>query len=40
MQNMEDRLAALGGTLEVRSESGGGTTIVGRVPVLEPAHHA
>jgi signal transduction histidine kinase len=30
---MADRLAALGGTLEVRSTPGGGTTVVGNVPV-------
>jgi signal transduction histidine kinase len=33
LQGMADRLAALGGTLEVRSTSGGGTTVVGSVPV-------
>ena len=33
LQNMADRLAALGGTLTVRSRSGAGTTIEGRVPV-------
>jgi signal transduction histidine kinase len=33
LQNMEDRLAALGGTLTVRSRSGAGTTIEGRLPV-------
>jgi len=33
LQNMSDRLAALGGTLTVRSRSGAGTTIEGRVPV-------
>jgi len=43
LQNMADRLAALGGTLTVRSRPGAGTTIEGRVPVarhlvgLEPA---
>ena len=43
LQNMADRLAALGGTLLVRSRPGAGTTIEGRVPVarhlvgLEPA---
>jgi signal transduction histidine kinase len=30
--NMEDRLGAFGGTLEVRSEPGCGTTVEGRVP--------
>jgi signal transduction histidine kinase len=33
LQNMADRLAALGGTLTVRSRSGAGTTIEGHVPV-------
>ena len=35
---MADRLSALGGELEVRSEVGVGTTIGGRLPVrsLEP----
>jgi signal transduction histidine kinase len=33
LQNMSDRLAALGGTLTVRSRPGAGTTIEGRVPV-------
>jgi signal transduction histidine kinase len=33
LQNMSDRLAALGGTLIVRSRAGGGTTIEGRIPV-------
>jgi signal transduction histidine kinase len=33
LQNMADRLAALGGTLSVRSRPGAGTTIEGRVPV-------
>jgi signal transduction histidine kinase len=35
LQGMEDRLAALEGVLEVRSRPGGGTTVVGRVPVKE-----
>jgi chemotaxis protein histidine kinase CheA len=30
---MADRLAALDGTLEVRSVPGGGTTVAGRIPV-------
>jgi signal transduction histidine kinase len=34
LQGMADRLAALGGTLEVRSRPGGGTTIRGGIPVL------
>jgi signal transduction histidine kinase len=33
LQNMTDRLAALGGTLTVRSRPGAGTTIEGRVPI-------
>jgi signal transduction histidine kinase len=35
---MADRLAALGGDLQVRSEPGRGTTVTGRLPVraLEP----
>jgi signal transduction histidine kinase len=33
LQGMADRLDAIGGTLEVRSRPGGGTTIVGSVPV-------
>ena len=39
LQGMADRLAALGGTLEVRSAPGQGTTATGRLPVreLEPA---
>jgi signal transduction histidine kinase len=35
LQGMADRLAAIGGTLEVRSAPGSGTTIAGRVPVRE-----
>jgi signal transduction histidine kinase len=33
LQNMEDRLSALGGSLEVRSRPGDGTTIEGWIPV-------
>jgi signal transduction histidine kinase len=33
LQNMADRLAALGGSLEVRSQPGRGTTVAGRLPV-------
>ncbi len=33
LQNMADRLAALGGTLEIRSQPGQGTTVTGRLPV-------
>jgi signal transduction histidine kinase len=32
LQGMSDRLEALGGGLEIRSQPGGGTTIAGRVP--------
>jgi signal transduction histidine kinase len=32
MRNMADRLAAVGGSLEVWSQPGGGTTISGRIP--------
>jgi len=33
MQNMADRLAALDGSLEVRSRPGEGATVRGRLPV-------
>jgi signal transduction histidine kinase len=33
LQGVADRLAAIDGTLEVRSERGAGTTIVGIVPI-------
>ncbi|MFY9586803.1 MAG: ATP-binding protein, partial [Actinomycetota bacterium] len=33
LQNMEDRLAALGGTLTIRSQPGTGTEIAGRLAV-------
>ena len=36
LQGMADRLAAIGGSLEIRSTPGEGTTILGRVPVGEP----
>lgn len=32
LQGMADRLDAIGGTLEVSSEPGRGTTVIGRVP--------
>jgi signal transduction histidine kinase len=32
LQNIADRLAALGGTLDVRSAPGEGTTVAGRIP--------
>jgi signal transduction histidine kinase len=33
LQNMADRLEALGGAMEVASRPGGGTTVIGRIPV-------
>jgi signal transduction histidine kinase len=33
LTNMDDRISALGGTLEVRSQPGAGTTIAGSIPV-------
>jgi len=36
LQGMADRLAALGGELEVRSAPGAGTTVNGRLPVRAP----
>jgi signal transduction histidine kinase len=36
LQGMSDRLAALDGTLEVRSAPGAGTTVIGRVPLRAP----
>jgi signal transduction histidine kinase len=33
LQNMKDRLEALGGRVDVRSEPGAGTTVTGRIPV-------
>jgi signal transduction histidine kinase len=36
MQNMADRLGAIGGTLELRSAPGQGTTVSGRVPRNAP----
>jgi signal transduction histidine kinase len=35
LQGMADRLSAIGGSLEVRSAPGAGTTVAGRVPVAE-----
>ena len=32
LQGMADRLDAVGGTLEIRSEPGRGTIVIGRVP--------
>lgn len=39
LQNMSDRVDALGGEISVSSSPGGGTTVTGRIPVhfLEPA---
>jgi signal transduction histidine kinase len=37
LQNMADRLEALGGNLEVRSAPGEGTTVIGRIPGGGPA---
>ncbi len=32
LQNTEDRLAALGGSLTLDSSPGAGTTVIGRIP--------
>jgi len=37
MRNMQDRLAAIGGSLEIRSAPGTGTSVEGRVPVATRA---
>ena len=37
LQGMADRLAALGGALDVRSQPGRGTTLIGQLPVSAPA---
>jgi signal transduction histidine kinase len=37
LQNMHDRLSTLGGTLQVTATPGHGTSVVGWVPVYEPA---
>jgi signal transduction histidine kinase len=37
LRNMADRLAALGGRLEVRSAPAAGTTVTGQLPVAAPA---
>jgi len=37
LQNMRDRVEALGGSLEVRSAPGRGTTIAGRIPIRPAA---
>jgi signal transduction histidine kinase len=36
LQGMADRLAALGGALDVRSRPGHGTTVSGQLPVSAP----
>jgi signal transduction histidine kinase len=36
LQNMSDRLAALGGRLEIKSVPGRGTNVFGRVPISAP----
>lgn len=33
VQGMADRIDAIGGSLEIRSAPGAGTTVLGRVPV-------
>ena len=33
LQGMADRLAAIGGTLEVKSRTGAGTSVVGTLPI-------
>jgi signal transduction histidine kinase len=33
MQNMADRIGAIGGTLTAESAPGAGTAVVGRVPI-------
>jgi signal transduction histidine kinase len=38
LQGMSDRLAAHGGTLDIRSEPGQGTTITGRLPAFPAGH--
>jgi signal transduction histidine kinase len=35
LQGMADRLDAIGGSLDIRSDPGGGTTVTGRVPARE-----
>ena len=36
LQGIADRLAALGGTIEIESAAGAGTTVRGRIPATEP----
>ena len=37
---MADRLAALGGELDVRSRPGTGTTVFGSIPIVEATNEA
>ena len=39
IQNMTDRVAALGGSLEVGAGPGGGTLVSGQLPTATPARH-
>jgi signal transduction histidine kinase len=39
LQGMADRLAALGGALQVHSQPGRGTTLTGQLPVSTPVRH-
>jgi signal transduction histidine kinase len=36
LQNMQDRLEALGGSLVIMSRPGAGTTVHGRIPMSSP----
>jgi len=36
LQNVEDRISALGGTVQVSSTMGVGTTVKGSLPVTQP----
>lgn len=38
LQNMRDRLEALGGSLKIESEPGAGTTVTGSVPLVPTGH--
>jgi len=40
LRNMADRLAALGGTLDVRSAPDQGTTVSGRIPIMATSDSA
>ncbi|HWO70798.1 MAG TPA: ATP-binding protein, partial [Actinomycetota bacterium] len=37
LQNMADRIEALGGSLEVRTSPGAGTVVAGRLPIRQGA---